>query len=248
MKSKLIATTAVATVMVSGAAYAASAKFAADWADGTVDLAAISQVNNGTSGPGVLGSAELLASIHIPQNKEALIGVSGVANLITFTEAKGKNEGGEVTAEAEATMDLEVRLADSDFGATAGDICAGDYDHYVAAPGPLTFASRIQTLTVDVDLDVAGSTTSGSIVGYVEVGLKNNTTAAHHFNFVAADLPSDTYDVVACFTGEAFATISGDADGGSNANAAVAIQHRMLTVQEVRAVKGSIESSVLVVD
>lgn len=241
MKAKLIATTAVAAVMASGAAYAASAKFAANWESDTVELAATSQVNNGTSM--ATGAGELMAVIHIPNGKEALIGVSGVVNLVTFTQAKGKNKGGEVTAIADASMDMEVRLSDTDLGGDAVDICAGTVDYYEAAPGKLTFASRRQTLTVEVDLDVVG-VTGATIEGFVSVGLENDTTAAHHFNFVAADLPSDNYSVVACYTGEAFAEIQNDVDGGSNANAAVAIAHRMLTVQEVRAVRGSIDEAI----
>lgn len=245
MKAKLLATTAAAAVLISGAAYAASAKFAANWESNTVPLAAVTQTDNGTDSS--TGAGELLAVIHIPNGKEALIGVSGVVDLLTFTKAKGKNEGGEVTVTAEASMDMEVRLSDTDLEGDAEEICAGEVDYYVGAPGKLTFASRVQELTVDVDLDVVGGATSGTISGYVEVGLSNNTTAAHHFNFVAADLPSDNYNVVACYTGEAFATVAGDDfSGGSSATAAVAIQHRMLTVQEVRAVKESIPGAELI--
>lgn len=43
-----------------------------------------------------------MSTIHVPNGKELLIGVSGVANIVTFTEAKGKNGGGTSTAEAEA--------------------------------------------------------------------------------------------------------------------------------------------------
>ena len=40
-----------------------------------------------------------LAKMHVPQSKEVLIGVSGVVNLVTFTQAKGKNKGGKTWTE-----------------------------------------------------------------------------------------------------------------------------------------------------
>jgi hypothetical protein len=60
---------------------------------------------------------------------------------------------------------------------------------------------------------------------------------------VAPDLAQGTYDVVACFTGSASGSVSTEtinditSDLGSGYSYA-AIGKRMLTVQEVRAVKG----------
>ena len=102
-----IATLALAGLVSSGA-WAQSAKFAADWAANRVVLAEI-KVDEATAETPV--AEELMTTIKVPQGKELLIGVSGVANLVTFTAVKGKNKEGEITSSVEATMDLEVRFA-----------------------------------------------------------------------------------------------------------------------------------------
>ena len=87
-----------------------------------------------------------------------------------------------------------------------------------------------------------------------ELGLLLDTTAAHHFNFVFPNLPVGTWDIVAVFTTGARAQVDicddgddwcgtnydpeGEADGSSYAKAI--INKTMVTVQEVRAVKGSL--------
>lgn len=117
----------------------------------------------------------------------------------------------------------------------------------VAAPGGLTFASRKQTLSVTVDLDIVGTITDPGdleIEGDVTVALGLDTTAAHHFNFVAPDLGQGTYDVAACFTGVADGFVEEDEIGDNSVHAYVAIMQRMLTVHEVRAV----QSDFIVVD
>lgn len=186
-----------------------------------------------------------MSTIHVPNGKELLIGVSGVANIVTFTEAKGKNGGGTSTAEAEGALNLEVRVVPEGVPANCGgDVPAGGM---VAAPGGLTFASRKQTLSVTVDLDIVGTITDPGdleIEGDVTVALGLDTTAAHHFNFVAPDLGQGTYDVAACFTGVADGFVEEDEIGDNSVHAYVAIMQRMLTVQEVRAV----QSDFIVVD
>lgn len=219
------------TGFVSGNAQAQSAKFAADWSANTVTLVEITvgEAEGTNSSTDVqIRAAELMATIKVPQGKELLIGVSGVANLITFTKVKGKNKAGEITAVAEATMDLEVRFAPTG----TADVCVTD-GGTVAIPGAITFASRKQTLSIEVDLLNDGMDT---ITGFVTVALELDTTAAHHFNFLAVDLDSGEYDIWACFSGEAFKDIEPDA----LASSFVAVQQRIVTVQEVRAVKDSI--------
>jgi hypothetical protein len=165
-----------------------------------------------------------------------LIGVSGVVNLVTITQAKGKNGGGTSTAIADGTVGLEVRYAPEG----TADICT---DGALAAPGPVVFASRRQELSVTVDLDVVATATEDDdlaalfdIEGDVTVALGLDTTAAHHFNFVAYDLDSDWYDVVACYDFSALAEVSGgDIDADTAAYSKAAIGPRMLTLQQVRA-------------
>ncbi len=211
---------------VSGTAYAGpSAKFAADWADDDVTLAEIvncTTVCNDSSSDAQIIAAELMATIKVPQGKELLIGVSGEARLLTFTQAKGKNKLGPESTSSEVHLNLAVRIADVD----ETDVCINALGS-LAIPGEITFASRLQELTVDV----AGF--PDDPLGTVLVALKLDTVAAHHFNFLAIDLESGEYDIWACFSGEAITTVSDD-DG--LAEALVAIQKRIVTVQEVRAV------------
>jgi hypothetical protein len=178
------------------------------------------------------------------------IGVSGVANLVTITEAKGKNGAGTSTSEAEAGLFMHVAYMPAD----EVDVSVCD-EGAMAAPGRVPLSYRKQTLSVTTDLEIVdavaecddepeqdGFLNEGQcladlleIEGSVTVALGLESSAAHHFNFVAADLErSTTYKVAACFTGEAAAQII---EGEGSANSAVAIGKRIVTVEEVRAVK-----------
>jgi hypothetical protein len=230
MKKLGLAVAATAMVAFAGGANAGpSAKFAADWASGEAVLASI--VNCAavlcvdSSSDAEIRAAELMATIKVPQHKELLIGVSGEARLLTFTQAKGKKDGTIGSTSSDADLSLEVRVAPVD----EDDVCV-DAEGELAVPGPITFASRHQELTV--------STTAGD--QDVIVGLKLETVAAHHFNFIAVDLDSGEYNVWGCFSGDA-SVITGGASSGGLGDAVVAIQKRIVTVQEVRAVSGSIE-------
>lgn len=254
MKSKLLGLAAVAALAIgfasSGAHAGPSAKFAADWATNRVEFANVQVTDCADDGNGAnidadcsdyeaasntkVRAAALLTTIKVPQDKEMLIGVSGEASLLTFTEAKGKNDGGEVVSSAEANLNLEVRFAPVE----TSDVCVTG-SHSVAAPGAVTFSSRKQTMTLDVSsFDDADDGT----VAQVALALELDTVAAHHFNFVAVDVPADEYGVWACFSGDALAEVVIENGGTStgSAKAVVAIQKRMLTVQEVRAVRESL--------
>ncbi len=243
MKKLGLAVAAVALVgLFAASAMAQSAKFAATY-DTDVVLVEIwvDGAGGATDDQAVIAEMDL-AKMHVPQSKEALIGVSGVVNLVTFTQAKGKNRGGTATAIAEGIVGLDVRYAPEG----TDDICTnGD----IAAPGTVTFASRRQELSVTVDLDIIN--TDGcteecisdilGIEGSVTVALGLDTTAAHHFNFVAVDLDSDWYDIVACYDLTALAEVDGDdIDSDTFANAMAAIGPRMLTLQQVRATTNGI--------
>ena len=123
--------------------------------------------------------------------------------------------------------------------------------HVPSSPREITFASRRQDLSVEVDLDVVGSlpgicdetciADNLGIEGSVTVALGLDTTAAHHFNFIAADLTAGWYDIVACYDLSALAEVSGaDIDVDTAAYSKTAVGPRMVTVQEVRATKTGI--------
>ena len=249
MRRSIIAAVAV-SVFCAGPVLAQSAKFTAAWEDDKVALAEFN-INYTPTGETIMTAEETMSTIHIANKKELLIGVSGVANLVTITEAKGRNGEGSSTAEGEGALNLEVRIVPEGVSAN----CAGDLPDggVVAEPGGLTFASRKQTLTVTVDLDVvdvAGTCDDDAVTdlpdcvadtldieGDVTVALGLDTTAAHHFNFVAPDLDQGTYDIAACFTGTANGFVDEAEVDDNSVHVYVAVMQRMLTVQEVRAIQ-----------
>ena len=98
-----------------------------------------------------------------------------------------------------------------------------------AAPGPVIFAARLQEIKVGVN-----SEDDDEVLVY----LKLSTTAAHHFNFLGVDLDQGIYDVVAVFDLSAFVDVVGE---DAMAEAEVILGPRMVTVQEVRAVKDELD-------
>jgi hypothetical protein len=175
--------------------------------------------------------------------------VSSQVNLVTFTQAKGKNGGGTSTAIADGAVRVGVTVVPA--GTT--DACANAWadESLFAAPGVVTFASRRQELSVDVDLDVVGSipevcdeqciADNLGIDGSVTVALGLDTTSAHHFNFVAGDMHSGWFDVYACYDLSSLAEVAGETiDMDTAAYSKTAIGPRMVTVQEVHATKDGI--------
>ncbi len=220
---------------VSGTAQAQSAKFAATWADDLLMITINSTVGNcvfagafdggstgggGTEASPCIGAKTEIAEIHVAQQKDLLIGVSGQIGIITITQAKGK-KGSDATATASGEIAMTVTLKDQ-----------VTEEVFATAPGPVVFAARFQELTVSV-----GGTSTEDI--HVLVALTLKTTAAHHFNFLGVDLPQGTYDVIATFDLSAFAEANGfDAD--TFAEAKLTLGPRVVSAQEVRAVKNSI--------
>lgn len=211
-----------------------------------------------TAGP--VAEAEL-AKLHVANWKEILGILSAQINLVTFTQAKGKNGGGESKAIAEGTVRAGMLVVPE--GEFVADSCGAAFEAFdeglanpFAAPGPVTLASRRQELSVTVDLDVVGEIDgvcdleciedSLGIDGSVTVALGLDTTAGHTFQFIADDLKSGTYDVVACYDLSALAAVSGasELDADTAAYSKVVLGPRILTGQEVRATRtGVIDES-----
>ena len=85
-----------------------------------------------------------------------------------------------------------------------------------------------------------------------EIGLLQDTTAAHHFNFVLPNMDQGVYEIKAFFTTGAHAEVdicdegeecSYDPDGTvtASAYAKAVINKTMLTVQQVRAAKDGLD-------
>ena len=228
-----LAAAAAISLLATGAS-AQSAKFVASWDNRLKTVEATvafpgnptCSINNGgdtTDDPCILAET-LLATLDVAQQKDLLIGVSAQIGLVTFTKAKGKSADfptlGSATASTNVTVTLELREHGGALVQTA-------------APGPVIFAARLQELKVGVDSDDPEFFTD------VIVSLLLETTAAHHFNFIGVDLDQGVYDIVAVFDLSAFVAVVGE---DAIAEAKVTLGPRMVTVQEVRAAKDSLEA------
>ena len=266
---RLVISILTASVMFAGSAMAQSAKFAAIYEDGDDAIivksdACDSTVLNYCSDLGLSDWDEDAvawgaATIRVPQHKELLVGLSAQVGLYTFTEAKGKR-GTRSTAVAVAEGGVSLWACPSPYDTL--DSCV------MGAPGYVVLSSREQELSavlagviescdVDVEVDFDDMTASGSftladcVVLDEAISLGLTTMAAHHFNFVFADMDQGDYDIVAKFQTHAGATAevtceydSEDIgcsveDGDATAVAGALIGKSIMTVQTVRAVKGS---------
>ncbi len=254
-----------AIILFANAAYGQSSKFAATYDTDPVMVQARAGVGSSLCGifNGVTYCARKagpvaevdMAQLHVAQWKEILGEISAQVELVTFTQVKGKNGGGTTTAIADGTMRAGIIVAPVGSEYPDCSVAFGLYDdaavNVFAAPGPVTFASRAQQLSVSVDLDVVGSIPDVcdeqciednlGIEGNVTVALGLDTTAASSFQFIAADLTSGDYNVVACYDLSAFAAVNGiDLDADSVAYSKVVLGPRIVTAQEVRATKTGI--------
>jgi hypothetical protein len=252
-RGKKLVAAGIAAMLSTGAS-AQSAKFAATY-DTDPEMITVEVTGNPLTpnSDDIVGAEAELATLHVANWKELLVGVSAQVNLLTLTQAKGKNSGGESTTIAEGTVRVGVLVEPE--GTPDCDSAWSSYDAEISnpfvAPGPVTFASRRQQLVVDVNLDIVGLIPAVcdaqcianylGIEGSVLVALGLDTTAAHHFNFVADDLRQGTYDIVACYDFSALAEVGGnDIDADTQAYSRVALGPRIVTVQEVRATRNGV--------
>jgi len=252
------------TSFVAGSAIAGpSAKFAATWTD-TPALASVAVITDATVDTVVMDtkSGYTLATIKVPQDKELLVGVSAEIGLVTYGSVKGKN-GGSAKAIADAEAYVTVIAVPKAGGADL-----------TAAPGQVILSKRVQELsatlggviqectdgdtnfdgTADTDPDGTIDIATECIVTDEEIGLLQDTTAAHHFNFVLPNMDQGEYDIKAYFTTGARAevdicdgvtdnyTCTYDPEGtvSASATAKAVVNKTMLTVQQVRAAKGGV--------
>jgi hypothetical protein len=250
--------------MMAGSAMAgASAKFAATYTD-TPALASVAVITDATVDTVIVDSKDgyTLATIKVPQDKELLVGVSAEIGLGTYGEIKGKNGGS-----AKAIADAEAYVTVFAIPKAGGDIAT-------AAPGKIILSKRVQELSAtlggviqectdgDTNFDGTADTipdgtidiATECVVTDEEIGLLQDTTAAHHFNFVLPDMPQGEYDIKAVFSTGARAEVNicdsaqdycgdiYDAQGTvtASAEAKAIINKTMVTVQQVRATKGGI--------
>jgi len=246
-----------------------SAKFAATWTD-TPALASVAVITDSAADAVVVDSKTgyTMATIKVPQDKELLVGVSAEIGLVTYGSVKGKN-GGSAKSIADAKAYITVFAVPKAGGGNS-----------TAAPGQVMLSKRVQELNAtlggviqectdgDTDFDGVADTDPDGTIDVAtecvatdeEIGLLQDTTAAHHFNFVLPNMDQGEYDIKAVFTTGARAEVdicdsetntnfggnpapcSYDAEGTvtASATARAVINKTMLTVQQVRATKGGV--------
>jgi hypothetical protein len=258
----------LASVMLSASAFAGpSAKFAATWGYGpsVVSVAYVADTSEDALDLDA-NAGYTLATIKVPQDKELLVGVSAEIGILTDTSIKGKNGGaarsiagagalvivgavptggsvfgpGVVAEPGPVVLSARVQVLDATLGGVI-ESCedfTGGTDVNGLNPGDPGYID-----TPDGVIDVK----TECIVSDEEIGLFIGTLAAHHFNFVLPDMDQGEYDIVAWFITGALAAVDIDEisiiEGGSvsgSAFALAAIGKHMVTVQQVRAVKGSL--------
>ena len=197
------------------AAFAQSAKFAAEASKLTAFQQPIGTLN---------WTTVLQTTIKTPNKKDLLVGASFQTGLYTQTQVKGKN-GSTTTATANAT--LKVRL-----------LVDGD----IAYPGDVVYDARSQTLTAtlggviesckDLNGDGVIIVKDECVVTDEMIELILSTMAAHHYNFVYANLTPGTHTVEVQVN---IATPDGTVTDGNSASAWATFGPGSLTVEEVRA-------------
>jgi len=199
----------------------ASSKFAAEVSDLTL-------IPNSSSN--AAPKTVLSTTIKTPNKKDLLIGVSLETALFTQTQVKGKN-GSTDTSSASATLEVSVLLDGKPFNPK---------DLSGAFPPKVVYDKRVQTLSATlggVIVSCQASATGVIIVGTdctvtdEMINLILDTMAAHHFNFVAANLEPGTHTL------EVQVGIGVDTSSGAgSASATAGVGRGSLTVEEVRAI------------
>ena len=222
----------LASAMFSVTAMAQSAKFAASWdtnpRTATSSDACVS--DDCTDNPDDVIIDIEMAKMKVPEGKEIFVGVSSEILIHLVTTAKGgrKNDGGTTTnfsstAKASGSVDVALSLVSD-----AGDVCG------IAPSNGVTLKSEMRELTVSGGGDM---TMLEDEEFWIEVGITTDSKGAHHFEFLGVDCTQGNYTLTAAFNLTALTEASGY---DSDALATVTLFDRMITMQQVRAVKGSI--------
>ena len=212
----------VATFGATPAIAGPSSKFAAEVSD-------ITLIPNSSSN--AAPKTVLRTTIKTPNKKDLLIGVSLETALFTQTQVKGKG-GSTDSASASATLEVRVLLDGKPFDRS---------DLSGAFPPKVVFDRRAQTLSatlggviqscVDLNGDGIIDVATECTVTDEMIELILDTMAAHHFNFVAANLPPGTHTL------EVQVGIGVDTSAGAgSASATAGVGRGSLTVEEVRAI------------
>lgn len=244
--NRVIFVAVAASVFLCGPVMAQSAKFSASWdtnaravkAEAVSETDGFTCTDDGQTDPNdTCVTAEVeMATLHVGSKKSILIGVSSEIGIYLVTNAKGgRKDNGDTTesylsstATASGDVSVSLTLENED-----GEFCD-------IAPNPgVTLKSEMRELKVSG----GGSNTLDLLAEneefWIEVALKTNSMGAHHFEFLGVECEQGMYTLTANFDLTAFADASGY---DANSEAMVTLYDRMITMQEVRAVKGSLVS------
>jgi len=179
---KKLATILAISLLTATSAFAASAKFTANV--NTMAVVSPMLAANDTDG----WTTVMTGKIHTATPKDLLIGVSLETSLLTDTLVKSSG-GVKDTSTAEAGIEVKVLV-----------------DGIEASPGVVVFDKRKQQLSatlggyytncVDTNLDGITDVMTECELAQEEIDLLLDTTAAHHFNFIQANLGQGTHNIV----------------------------------------------------
>lgn len=204
-----------------------------------------------------------LAKIKVPNQKELLVGVSAQVGLFTETEVRGKKGS---TSKAIAFAEGSVGLMACESDVEESPLCYTSVPRTVVLSNrsqelEATLGGVLESCDVLIEADTdADSGYSGSFnlndcnLSPEEIRLAIETLAAHHYNFVFPNMPVGEWDIIATFKTDAQTQASAycdtdstayeycivEAEASARADAKAVINNSMVTIQEVRAVKGSL--------
>lgn len=261
---------ALVFLMGSAIAATPSAKFAATWSEdlALAAVADTGDVTTGTVVYIDSKNGHTLTTIKVPQDKELLVGVSAEIGILTDTSIKGRNggsakalaggaawvtivaepvDGGDDVEAEPGTVILSgrIQVLEATLGGvidSCEDTTGGPYypdpinsPELVLYPGDEGYVD-----TPDGVIDVALE----CVVTDEEIGLLQATASANHFNFLLPNMDAGVYEIKAYFTTTAVAGVDVcDECGGSvtaSGYAIAVVGKTMLTVQQVRAAKGTL--------
>ncbi len=228
------------TLLVCGVATAQepSAKFSAVWSSSPLVATSYAEACDGASDVDFdWKTGALLATMKMPSGKEILAGVSAESGILLFTKVTGKL-GGSGTAIALGRVAVVIKACDVDT-----DVCFDPVPN-----GRIVLNARVQALTatlggvIDSCTDIDGNGTidveTECIVTDEEIGLLTKNQSANHFNVVFLDLPQGTYQIRARFTIISASYADSTENACAYAGSRVVLGDRIVTLQDVRAVKG----------
>ena len=270
MKQLLIILALSSAVFAVSASAGPSAKFAAVYGDGGPYLEVVSVIEDATVDTGPIVNSRngyTFATIKVPNNKELLVGVSAEIGIVTDTSIKGKL-GGSARAIAEGgayaqVCAVHIGTDDVEKCALPGWVTMSRRIQELEATLGGVIESCEDFLTVLEDGTTVGTPDDPvpdgvitialeCVVSDEEIGLVLDTLAAHHFNYVIPNLAQGEYDIRAYFMTKTSAEVDIDEVSiedcpeeqepcvSASAYAKAFIGKYMVTVQQVRAVKGDI--------